>query len=147
MGDVYLTPQNKINSVPKTREIQTTTIQASSEYVYEDDKISNLIPSGNYLTHDDEYVLSPQDRDDTPEYRPCKENKEHEQDIYDEDHYALARNSGFGKDFSTSVARKSTVSNSQPKEKMLGSRRMIIIGVTLFCLLLVVHWLTCFSKG
>ena len=117
MGDVYLTPQNKINSVPKTREIQTTTIQASSEYVYEDDKISNLIPSGNYLTHDDEYVLSPQDRDDTPEYRPRKENEGHEQDIYDEDHYALARNSGFGKDFSTSVARKSTLSNSQPKRK------------------------------
>ena len=71
----------------------------------------------NYLTKDDEYVLSPQDRDDSPEYRPSKENEGHEQDIYDEDHYTLARNSGFGKDFSTSVARKSKLSNSQPKRR------------------------------
>ena len=131
MGDVYFTPQHKTNAVPKTREIQTTTIQASSEYVYEDDKVSNLIPSENYLNHDDEYVLSPQDRDDTPEYRPRKEHKGHEKDIYDEDHYALARNSGFGKDFSTSVVRKSTVFNSQPKEKMLWRTRIIIISVIL----------------
>ena len=48
----------------------------------------------------DEYVLPPQDRCDAPEMRPSKTEKRNVEDIYDEDHYTLARNSGFGKDFS-----------------------------------------------
>ena len=48
----------------------------------------------------DEYVLPPQDRGDAPEMRPSKTEIRNVEDTYDEDHYALARNSGFGKDFS-----------------------------------------------
>ena len=47
-----------------------------------------------------EYVLPPQDRGDAPEMRPSKTEIRNAEDIYDEDHYTLARNSGFGKDFS-----------------------------------------------
>ena len=53
----------------------------------------------------DEYVLPPQDRGDTPEMRPSKTGNQKVEDIYDEDHYTLARNSGFGKDFSSKAEK------------------------------------------
>ena len=56
--------------------------------------------NGQKVAEKDEYVLPPQDRDDTPEIRPSKIENRNVEDIYDEDHYTLARNSGFGKDFS-----------------------------------------------
>ena len=53
----------------------------------------------------DEYVLPPQDRGDAPEMRPSKTENRKVEDIYDEDHYTLARNSGFGKDFSSKAEK------------------------------------------
>ena len=53
----------------------------------------------------DEYVLPPQDRGDAPEMRPSKTEKRNVEDKYDEDHYTLARNSGFGKDFSSKAEK------------------------------------------
>ena len=53
----------------------------------------------------DEYVLPLQDRGDNPEMRPSKAENRNVEDIYDEDHYTLARNSGFGKDFSSKVEK------------------------------------------
>lgn len=52
-----------------------------------------------------EYVLPPQDRGDAPEMRPSKTEKRNVEDKYDEDHYTLARNSGFGKDFSSKAEK------------------------------------------
>ena len=52
-----------------------------------------------------EYVLPPQDRGDTPEMRPSKTEIRNVEDIYDEDHYTLARNSGFCKDFSNKAEK------------------------------------------
>ena len=125
MGDFYLTPQYKIDALAKTHKIPTNTRQVSSEYLYEDDKGANAIPSGNHLT--DEYVLPPQDRDDISVIRPRKEKKRNVEDIYDEDHYTLARNSGFGNDFNKSAARNSTVLENKPEQKMLRSTHVVII--------------------
>ena len=82
---------------------------------------------------DDDYVLPPQDRDDAPEMRPRKAEKGNEQDVYDEDHYTLARNSGFGKDFVNSSGNSPSLPTNTPDKKKLKRTHIIII-----CLIVVI---------
>ena len=125
MGDIYFTPQQKIIAQVGNREQYVQ--QESSEYINESYKGSNATPSRNNHVNRDEYVLPPQDREDTPEIRPRKEKKENVQDIYDEGHYSLARNSGFDKDFSTSVVRNSKAVEHQSKHWMQKSSHLIVV--------------------
>ena len=84
--------------------------------------------------HDgDDYVLPPQDRNDAPEIRPRKVEKGSGQDVYDEDHYTLARNSGFGKDFVNSSVNSLSVPNDTSDKKKLKRTHIIII-----CLIVVI---------
>ena len=104
-GDVYHTPHYKINAITRNHGLNPDAKQASLEYSYEDGKGSTSNTFYNYYVENDDYVLPPQDRNDTQEVRPRKSEKGKEQDIYDEDHYTLARNSGFGKDFSSKAEK------------------------------------------
>ena len=128
MGDIYFSPQHKIDAQFVNRKQYVK--QEVSEYIYESNEDSNATPGHNIHTNGDEYVLPAQDREDTPEIRPQKEKKGNVQDIYDEGHYSLARNSGFDKDFSKSVLRTtSTKSEQQVEQKMLKRSHLIIICV------------------
>ena len=49
------------------------------------------------VVKNDEYVLPPQDRGDAPEMRPSKTENRNVEDVYHEDHYTLARNSGLAR--------------------------------------------------
>ena len=82
---------------------------------------------------DDDYVLPPQDRNDAPEIRPRKVEKGSGQDMYDEDHYSLARNSGFGKDFVNTSTNSPTVPSNTP-----GQRKLKCTHITIICLIVVV---------
>ena len=100
MGDVYHTPQYKIDALTKNGQLQTNVHPLNTEYLYEDGKGPNPIPPHIYPAKEDGYVLPPQGRHTALETRPRKEQKQNVEDLYDEDHYTLARNSGFAKDFS-----------------------------------------------
>ena len=126
-GEVYHTPQYKINAITRKHGLNTDAKQASSEYIYEDGKGSTSNTFDNYYVEDDDYVLPPQDRNGTPEVRPRKSEKGTDQDIYDEDHYTLARNSGFGKDFGSSVVNNPCESKHNPCKKMIKCTNMVII--------------------
>ena len=130
MEEVYFTPQHKIDAQLVGRKQYVK--QEVSEYIYESNEDSNATPGHNIHTNGDEYVLPAQDREDTPEIRPQKEKKGNVQDIYDEDHYTLARNSGFDQDFSTSVLKNSKVVDHQSKHRVLNKSHMIV-----FCVILV----------
>ena len=129
MGEVYFTPQHKIDAQVVGRKQYVK--QEVSEYIYESNEDSNATPGRNIHTNSDEYALPPQDREDTPEIRPQKEKKGNVQDIYDEDHYTLARNSGFDQDFSTSVVKNSKVVEHQSKHRVLKQSHMVGFGVIL----------------
>ena len=129
MGDIYFTPQQKIIAQVGNREQYVQ--QESSEYINEYNEGSNAPTSRINRANRDEYMLPPQDREDTPEIRPRKEKKENVQDIYDEGHYSLARNSGFDKDFSTSVMRNSKVVERQSKHWMQKSSHLIVVSAIL----------------
>ena len=126
-GEVYHTPQYKLNAITRKHGLNTNTKQASSEYIYEGDKGSTSIATHDYYVEGDDYVLPPQDRDDAPEVRPRKSEKGTVQDIYDEDHYTLARNSGFGKDFGNSRGNNPCESKNNPCKKMIKCTNMVII--------------------
>ena len=100
MGDVYHTPQYKIEALSRDGQLHKNTLQTGSEYLYEDTNGPSSPPSHGYRGKDDAYVLPPQDRGHTPEIRPRNAEKQNIDDIYDDGHYTLARNSGFDKDFS-----------------------------------------------
>lgn len=100
MGDVYHTPQYKIEALSSSGQLHKNTQQARSEYLYEDTNGPSSLPSHSYRGKDDAYVLPPQDRGHTPEIRLRNAEKRNIEDIYDDGHYTLARNSGFDKDFS-----------------------------------------------
>ena len=99
--------------------------------------------NGPKVAEKDEYVLPPQDRGDTPEIRPSKIENRNVEDIYDEDHYTLARNSGFDKDFS-SKAEKGNVEGvdkdghysqgrkTSYKERNNGFRQVLLFKVSFF---------------
>ena len=129
MGDIYFTPQEKIIAQLGNRERYVQ--QEGSEYITESNKGYNATPSRNNHANGDEYILPPQDRENTPEIRPHKEKKENVQDIYDEGHYSLARNSGFDKDFSTSVAKHSKVVEHQSTHRMQKSSHLIVVSAIL----------------
>ena len=126
-GEVYHTPQYKLNAITRKHGLNTNTKQASSEYIYEGDKGSTSIATPDYYVEGDDYVLPPQDRDDAPEVRPRKSEKGTVQDIYDEDHYTLARNSGFGKDFGNSAVNNPSEPNNAPCKKTTTCTHTIII--------------------
>ena len=129
MGEVYFTPQHKIIAQIGKREPYMK--QEGSEYIYESDKGFNATTSRNVRTNNDEYVLPPQDREHTPEIRPRKEKKGNVQDIYDEGHYSLARNSGFDEDFTKSGLENSKVFENQAGHGILKKSHMITICVIL----------------
>ena len=131
-GDVYHTPHYKINAITRNHGLNPDAKQASLEYSYEDGKGSTSNTFYNYYVENDDYVLPPQDRNDTQEVRPRKSEKGKEQDIYDEDHYTLARNSGFGNDFGKSAVNNSSEPKNAPYKKTTKCTHMIII-----CLILV----------
>ena len=132
MGEVYYTPQYKINAITRKHGLNGDAKQASLEYSYEDGKGSISNTFDNYYVESNDYVLPPQDRNDTQEVRPRKSEKGKEQDIYDEDHYTLARNSGFGNDFGKSAVDNPSELNNAPCKKTIKCTHMIII-----CLILV----------
>ena len=125
MGDIYFTPQQKIIAQVGNREQYVQ--QECSAYINDSNKGSNATPSRNNHANRDEYMLPPQDREDTPEIRPRNEKKGNVYDIYDEGHYSLARNSGFDKDFSTSVVRNSKAVEHQSKHWMQKSSHLIVV--------------------
>ena len=92
--------------------------QVEAEYVYDDNEMSSqpgVIDGG--------YVLPPQDRNNArdveqPTIRP---NRPTVSDVYDEDHYALARNSGFDSNF------KNGGKHGNKKQK---KKKRIIIAVS-----------------
>ena len=165
-GEVYHTPQYKLNAITRKHGLNTTTKQASSEYIYEGDKGSTSIVTHDYYVEGDDYVLSPQDRDDAPEVRPRKLEKGTDQDIYDEDHYTLARNSGFGNDFGNSAVNNPCEPKNTASKKMIKCTHMIIIfliiallgigGVLSYVMIdrkgrtlnqgLIFYWVICGSK-
>ena len=126
-GEVYHTPQYKINALSRKHGLNTDAKQASSDYIYEDGEDPRSNTFNNYHVENDDYVLPPQDRKDAPEVRPQKSEKGKDQDIYDEDHYTLARNSGFEKDFGNSAVNNSCESKNKPCKKMIKCTHMIII--------------------
>ena len=79
-----------------------------SEYLYEDEAACDLSISQNYDI-DDIYLVTPNDEKNAQDplataIRPTKRQKSLVEDIYDEDHYSLARNSGFPTSFSKTPA-------------------------------------------
>ena len=107
--------------------------QVECEYVYEENKKNHSPPSKTYTT-DGEYVLSPQDRDNTNDIteqvrRPRNERKPTASDIYDEDHYTLARNSGF--DFGSKDTSKGARTNDQKKKGLFTSKNLMIFSLIL----------------
>ena len=98
--------------------------QVQAEYLYDDNEMSSqpaVIDGG--------YVLPPQDRNNAcdveqPATRPHNEKKPTVSDVYDEDHYALARNSGFDSNFTNGTKH----GNKKPKKK---KRIFIAISVIL----------------
>ena len=79
-----------------------------SEYLYEDEAACDLSIPQNYDI-DDIYLVTPNDGNNAQDafataIRPTKRQKSLVEDIYDEDHYSLARNSGFPTSFSKTLA-------------------------------------------
>ena len=107
-------------------------IEVGSEYIYESDKGSTSFTTHDYDVEGDDYVLPPQDRNCALEIRPRKTEKRDEHDIYDEDHYSLARNSGFKKNFVNSSVNTPSGPNDKPVQKKLKWTSIIII-----CLIVV----------
>ena len=111
MDEVYFTPKAKIDEIVRRGELEPGKRKKESEYMYEEDEISKSSGSNsNYIR--EEYVLPLQaiassSNDLQPTMRPTKPKKPIIQDVYDEDGYTLARNSGF----STNQVRSQNSSN------------------------------------
>ena len=107
--------------------------QVDCEYVYEENK-KNHAPSSKPYTTDGNYVLPPQDRDNKNDIteqirRPRNERKPTVSDIYDEDHYTLARNSGF--DFGSKDTSKGVRANNLKKKGFFTFKKLMIISLIL----------------
>ena len=103
--------------------------QVEAEYVYEENEMSTK--SG---IKDGGYVLPQQERNNAldvqqPAARPQNKKKPTPRDIYDEDHYTLARNSGFDADFTDGSKRGKT--KRKNKKRMPTSETIIAISVIL----------------
>ena len=95
--------------------------QVEAEYVYDDNEMSS-----QPVVIDGDYVLPPQDRNNAcdveqPATRPHNKKKTTVSDVYDEDHYALARNSGFDSNFTN---------GSKHGNKKQKKRKRIIIAIS-----------------
>ena len=99
-GGIYNSSSHEIARVLAQGGARSTDSgQVEVEYVYEENEMSTK--SG---VKDGGYLLPPQNRNDsldvqTPTTRPHNKKKPTVSDVYDEDHYTLARNSGFDADF------------------------------------------------
>ena len=95
--------------------------QVEAEYLYDDNEMSSqpaVIDGG--------YVLPPQDRNNAgdveqPATRPHNKKKPAVSGVYDEDHYALARNSGFDSNFTN---------GSKHGNKKQKNKKRIIIAIS-----------------
>ena len=74
-GEVYHTPQYKIDAIIRKYRLNTDAEQASSDYIYEDGKAPTSNTFDNHYVKGDDYVLPPQDRIDTPKVAPRKSVK------------------------------------------------------------------------
>ena len=97
---VYLTSRRQLHALRITKNDETTTQKEKPDYVsyYLEGSLPSSPISRQYSV-DDEYVLADPEKNDrdnnlssTPQLR---QKKAVVQDIYDEDHYCLARASGF----------------------------------------------------
>ena len=101
--------------------------QVEAEYVYDDNEMSSqpgVIDGG--------YVLPPQDRNNAcdveqPTTRSHNKKKPTARDIYDEDHYTLARNSGFDLNFANGSKHGKT--KREKKNRLLTSQNIIAISI------------------
>ena len=92
--------------------------QVQAEYVYEEIKTGNLPPSKPGV-RDGGYMLPTHGGNGAPEIqqptiRPHNKRKPAVSDIYDENHYSLARNSGF--DFDSTDGKKHGKTNDKMKK-------------------------------
>ena len=101
--------------------------QVDAEYVYEQNGNSSksVIKDGGYLLppHDANNSISIQQNI----LQPHNKRKPTASDVYDEDHYTLARNSGFGSDFTDGSKHGKT--KREKKKKLLTSKTIITISV------------------
>ena len=134
MGDVYHTPQYKIEALSRNGQLGKNTQEPTSEYLYEDSNGPSWLPSRSHSGKDDAYILPPQNGGHTPEIRPCDAEKRNIEDMYDEGHYSLARNSGFRKDFSKPEKGDSKVSKTGKESKALSRTHLIIILIVFMML-------------
>ena len=121
--------------------------QVEAEYVYDDNEMSSqpgVIDGG--------YVLPPPDRSNArdveqPTTRPHNKKKPTVSDVYDEDHYALARNSGFDSNF-TNESKHGSKKQKQKKRIIIAISvilGMFVIGgvgayiVTLYLGIVIYH--------
>ena len=100
--------------------------QVEAEYVYDDNEMSSqpgVIDGG--------YLLPSQDRNNAcdveqPTTRPHNKKKPTVSDVYDEDHYALARNSGFDSNFTNGSKQGN---KKQKKKKIFIITISVILGM------------------
>ena len=104
--------------------------EASSDYIYENDKGSTSSTTHHQYVNVDDYVLPPQDRNHALEIRPRKAEKGNENDMYDND--TLARHSGFGKKLVNSLVHTPSGPNDRPVQRKLKWTSIIIL-----CLIVV----------
>ena len=105
--------------------------KVASEYMYEQNRMCQL-PSTKPRIKDGGYLLPKQDANNAPDIlqstiSPQNKKKSTVSDIYDEDHYTLARNSGF--DFDANDDRNHAETNGRNKTGLLSSKNLVIIGI------------------
>ena len=157
--DIYLVPPNDEKN---TQDAFATTQRQKSlvEDIYDEDHYSLARNSGfpinfsNTLADDERNERNTEDELDT-EMKRTKSEKPMFKDIYDEDHYSLARNSGFPTDFSKTPTAKHCMPGNpsrlistekdeiapaealqEPKQNSIRSRNILIVALTIMVLLL-----------
>ena len=125
--------------------------QVASEYVYEENGMSQLFSTKPHIK-DGGYLLPKQDANNAPDIlqstiSPQNKKKSTVSDIYDEDHYTLARNSGF--DFDANDDMNHAETNGSTKNGLLFSKNLVIIGIVcgIFAMGGVCIYLDIQSKG
>ena len=139
LNEIYFTPQHQIEAMVRRGEIEFDSGQRESDYVNKTTEGSD-VPSSNNSLVNGVYVLPPQDRTTNnnsvqPQMRPVRTKKPVVQDVYDEDHYCLARNSGFFTNEPANTNERVDVErNPKTSNKLKGWRLktiMVIIGIIL----------------
>ena len=108
--------------------------------MYEENRVGHLSTTKPYITKDD-YVLPPQDRNtatynEQPAMRAPNIRKPIVTDIYDEDHYTLARNSGILTDHppldldDAKYKHQSSITKKNKKNGILSSNNLVVIFLT-----------------